>query len=300
MRIVVSGSTGMIGSALVAYLSKQGHDVIRLVRSEPPLGSPDIRWDPTSGEIDAARLEGTDAVVHLSGENIAGRWTPEKKARLRDSRIVSTKVLSDALGSLANPPEVLVSASATGYYGDREDELLTEDSSPGTGLLADLCRDWEAATEPAAKKGVRVAKTRFGVVISRSGGMIERVLTVFRMGLGGMLGSGRQYMSWVAIDDLIRAVEYVISNSTLSGPVNVVSPNPVTNKEFTRALARVLSRPAPLLVPSFVLRLAYGEMADETLLSSAQVRPAKLLASGFEFGHPDLERALRHVLGICC
>jgi uncharacterized protein (TIGR01777 family) len=190
---------------LVAHLSEQGHDILRLVRSEPPPGSHDIRWDPTSGEFDLARLEGIDAVVHLSGESIAGRWTAEKKARVRDSRIVSARVLCEALGKLANPPGVLVSASATGYYGDRGDELLTEDSPPGTGFLADLCRDWESATEPAAKSGVRVANTRFGVVLSRSGGMIQRVLPIFRMGVGGMLGSGDQYMSWVWLVTANRA-----------------------------------------------------------------------------------------------
>ena len=300
MRIAVSGSTGMIGAALVARLVEQGHVILRLVRSEPPPGSPDIRWDPTSGEFDTARLEGINAVVHLSGESIVGRWTSEKKAQVRDSRIVSARVLCEALGKLEDPPGVLVSASATGYYGDRGDELLTEDSFPGTGFLADLCRDWEAATEPAANRGVRVANTRFGVVLSRSGGMIQRALPMFRMGVGGMLGSGDQYMSWVAIDDLIRALDYVISDSALRGPVNVVSPNPVTNREFTKALSKVLSRPAPFVLPAFALRLAYGEMADETFLSSARVLPARLSASGFEFAHPDLVPALSYVLGMQC
>jgi uncharacterized protein len=296
VKIVISGSTGMIGSALCAHFSGQGHDIVRLVRSAPEPGSIDISWHPTSGEIDAVGLEGTDAVVNLSGENLASRWTPEKKARVRDSRITTTRVLCEALGNMARPPRVLISASATGYYGDKGNEVVTEDSSPGSGFLADLCREWEAATRPASDNGTRVVNIRLGVVISLSGGMLDKLLPIFQKGLGGRLGSGRQYMPWVTLDDLVMAVDHIISNDHLSGPVNVVSPNPVTNAEFTTALARVVSRPAPFAVPAFALRLAYGEMADETLLSSCRVLPMKLVSSGFEFRYSAIEDALRHAL----
>lgn len=292
MKVAVTGSSGLIGSALVAQL----RDCAKLVRRDPRPGSNEIKWDPERGLIDRAALEGLDAVVHLAGENIAGRWDEGKKARIRDSRIKGTALLSDALAGLSQKPKVFVCASAVGYYGDRGDEVLTEESPPGSGFLAEVCRLWEAATEPAAKSGIRVVNLRIGIVLSKDGGALARMLTPFKLGLGGPIGSGRQYMSWIDLDDLIRIISYVMEAESLSGPVNAVAPNPVTNAEFTRALGRALSRPAFLPLPAFAARLAFGQMADELLLASARVRPEKLLSSGFQFNYPDIDSSLRHIL----
>jgi hypothetical protein len=296
-RILITGSSGLIGSALVSLLTAGGHRVIRLVRSEPRAAENEVHWDPTAGRIDASRLEGLDAVVHLAGENIgAARWTPERKARLRESRVKGTQLLCDSLAKLSARPQVLVSASAIGYYGNRGDEILHEESPPGSGFLAEMAREWEAATEAAANAGIRVVNLRIAVVLSATGGALARMLMPFRLGVGGILGDGKQYMSWIALDDLVQAIVHSITTESLRGPVNAGSPHPVTNYEFTKTLGRVLGRPTFLPMPSFAARLAFGEMADELLLAGTRVEPTKLLASGFKFRQPELESALRHTL----
>lgn len=298
MKVLVTGSSGLIGSALVDRLARGGHVVTRLVRREPPAGSDAVRWDPEAGTIDADRLEGHDAAVHLAGEGIAAApWTDVQKARIRDSRVKGTRLLCGILPRLDAPPKVLVSASAIGYYGDRGHEVLREESPPGTGFLPDVCREWEAATDLAAGKGIRVVRLRIGMVLGPGGGALARMLPVFRAGLGGRVGNGRQYVSWIALDDLVEIAAHALGDASLEGPVNAVAPRPVINREFTRVLARVLGRPAILAVPAFAVRLTMGEMADELLLSSAHVEPTKLLASGFHFRFPELEGAIRHVLG---
>jgi uncharacterized protein (TIGR01777 family) len=296
MNILVSGASGLIGSALVPYLANAGHEVIRLVRSQPQPGERALRWDPMGGLIEESALEGVDAVVHLAGESVEERWTPQKKIRIRESRATGTRLLSESIARLATPPKVLVSASAIGYYGDRGGEILTEESAAGKGFLAEVCRAWEAATAPAAQKGVRVVPLRFGVVLSDSGGALARMLTPFRLGMGGVLGSGQQYVSWIALDDAIGAIQHAIVTALLQGPVNAVAPQAVTNQQFTKVLGKVLGRPTIFPMPAFAVRLMFGEMADELLLASTRVQPAKLVASGYGFRYPELEAALRHLL----
>jgi len=299
MRVAVSGSTGLVGSQVVASFSTAGHEVVRLVRRPPAPGEEAVRWDPEKGEVYAAGLDGLDAVVHLAGENIAsGRWNAARKAAIRDSRVNGTRFLCDALAGLARPPKTLVCASAVGIYGDRGEEPLTEVSSPGTGFLAEVCREWEAASAPAARKGIRVVALRIGMVLAPGGGALARMLPLFRAGLGGVIGGGRQYISWVALDDLPGIVLHALQRGDLSGPVNAVAPRPVTNREFTEALGKALSRPTLLPVPAFALRLAVGgEMADALLLASARVVPKRLLDTGFAFRSPELETTLRRLLG---
>jgi hypothetical protein len=296
MKVLVTGASGLIGSALVPQLAKTGHSVTRLVRAAPPPGIAAVPWDPAAGRIDPAKLEEFDAVVHLAGENIAGRWTPEKKARIRDSRVEGTRLLAEALARLVHPPKTLLCASAIGYYGDRGDELLTEASAAGKGFLADTCREWEAAAQPAAQKGIRVVHLRIGVVLSPRGGALKQMLLPFQLGLGGVVGSGRQYFSWIAIDDLVGVFLHALTNESLRGAVNAVAPEPVTNRVVTKTLGAVLARPTIFPMPAFAARLAFGEMADELLLASARVEPARLRAAGFAFRFPQLEAALRHLL----
>ena len=298
MRLAITGSTGLVGSEAVTVLSAAGHEVVRMVRRVPAPGEKAVRWDPVAREIDAAGLEGMDAVVHLAGENVgSGRWTAARKAAIRDSRVNGTRLLCDALAGLARPPKTLVCASATGYYGDRGEEALTEESLPGTGYLAEVCREWEAASDPAARKGIRVVALRIGMVLSPKGGALPRMLPLFRAGLGGVIGSGRQYVSWVALDDLPHIILHALQRGDLSGPVNAVAPRPTTNREFTEALGKALSRPTPLPVPAFALRLAVGrEMADALLLSSARAVPRRLEGTGYRFRFPELGPALRHML----
>ncbi|HEU4390113.1 MAG TPA: TIGR01777 family oxidoreductase [Blastocatellia bacterium] len=297
MRIAVTGASGLIGSALVSFLAANDHDCTRLVRSSPS-GPLEARWDPATGQIEpAAAIEGLDAVVNLAGEPIAeGRWTTAKKSRIRESRVGGTRRLAEALLRLDRPPRILVAASAIGFYGDRGDEVLTEDSAPGTGFLADACRDWEKAAQPAVDAGIRVVHLRIGLVLSNSGGALPRMLLPFRMGVGGRIGSGKQYMSWIALDDLVGVAYYVLTDDAARGPINAVSPNPVTNLEFTKALGKALSRPTVFPLPGFAARLALGEMADELLLASQRVKPARLISSRFQFKLPEIESALRSVL----
>jgi uncharacterized protein (TIGR01777 family) len=297
LRIAVTGASGLVGRALTAFLSTGGHTVLRLVRRPATAG--EIAWNP-AGVMDVEALEGTDALVHLAGENIAaGRWTGERRRRIRDSRLRGTAALAEAIGRLRRPPRVFISAAAIGIYGDRGDELLDDASPPGPPgwFLGDVCRAWEAATEPARRAGIRVALPRLGAVLSPAGGALAKMLPVFRAGLGGRVGRGRRWMSWMSLEDAVGAMHHALFTDALDGPFNAVAPEPVTNAAFTRTLARVLRRPAVLPVPPVALRAVFGAMADETVLSSARVVPTGLLASGYAFRHPTLEEALRFELG---
>ena len=302
MKIIVTGSTGLVGTALVRSLLSEGHQVTRLVRGDSQTfsapGTAAVRWDPSKGTVEAAELEGHDAVVHLAGEPVAGgRWTDEKKRRIRDSRVKSTKLLAETLAGLREKPKVLVSASAIGFYGNRGGEVLHEESASGEDFLSEVCRDWEKAALPASQAGIRVVHLRIGIVLSADGGALAQMLTPFKLGIGGRMGSGAQYMSWVALDDVVGIIEHALKDEQVRGPVNTVAPAPVTNAEFAKAMGHVLSRPALLPMPAFALRLALGrEMADALLLGGARVEPARLKATGYQFAYPDLEGALRHVL----
>lgn len=300
MRVGITGSSGLVGTALRPVLTTGGHRVLRIVRGPSGGDRTRIAWDPQAGTIDAQALEGTDALVHLAGENIAaGRWTAARKQRILDSRVEGTRTLCTALAMLAQPPRVLVSASAIGFYGHRGGELLDETSGPGRGFLADVARQWEAATEPAARRGIRVVLLRFGMILSPHGGALGRLLRPFRLGLGGRLGDGRQYSSWICVDDAVAAIYHALLTDALEGPLNVVAPHPVANAELARTLARLLHRPAWLPVPAFVLRLAFGDMADEVLLAGARAVPRRLVESGYTFRYPELHTALGHLLGRC-
>ncbi|MBP7830436.1 MAG: TIGR01777 family oxidoreductase [Kiritimatiellae bacterium] len=298
MNIVMTGASGLIGSTLRPVLQADGHTLIPLPRVSKRAGPPAARaWDPEKGAFPSEALEGADAVIHLAGESIAAlRWTAAKKDRIRNSRVTGTRQLCEAFARLPRPPRVLVAASAIGYYGDRGDEILDEDSAPGSGFFPDLCRDWEAATRPATEAGIRVVNLRFGVVLARAGGALPRMLPPFRLGLGGPLGGGRQFMSWIALDDAVGAIRHALRDETLRGPVNAVSPQPVTNRDFARTLGGILHRPTFFRVPAFVLKLVLGEMAGPLLLASARVAPRKLEAAGFAFRFPALAGALRQAL----
>lgn len=300
MRIAITGSSGLIGSALLARFEQEGHAVTRLVRAT---GVRDPRrrtavWIPPSGMIDRTGLEAHDVVVHLAGEDIAGgRWTPARKQTIRESRIHGTRLLCETLATLTQKPRVLITASGIGYYGNHQPDHRLDESSPrGTGFLADLVRDWEQATTVAATAGIRVVHTRFGIVLSPRGGALSKMLLPFKLGLGGKVGSGRQVMSWVALDDVSSVMLHIIEHQTLSGPVNVVSPNAVTNADFTRALGRALARPTMLPLPAFAARLLFGEMADALLLGGARVLPKRLEDSAYHFAYPRVEQALAHLL----
>jgi uncharacterized protein (TIGR01777 family) len=297
VRILVTGATGLVGSALVAALAG-GSEVIRLSRRAPRAPG-DLQWDPDAGTLARAPLEGLDAVVHLAGESIGGRrWNAAHQRSVRESRVRGTRLLSETLGSLARPPRVLVSASGVGWYGDRGEERLTETSGPGNGFLAEVARAWEEATTPAARRGIRVIHLRSGLVLAPRGGALEPMRRLTGLGLGGPLGGGRQWMSWIAIDDLVSAIAHGLTREELRGPVNMVAPGATRQAEFARTLGRVLSRPAWLPAPRLALRLVLGrEMADELLLASQRAEPARLRETGFAFRFPALEPALRHVLG---
>jgi uncharacterized protein len=297
MKILVSGSHGLVGKALIHSLTTDGHEVLRLVRGARAFGAPEIEWHPNQGQLDAEHLEGLDVVVHLAGESIAsGRWTESKKRAIRESRVKGTSLLSEALARLSRPPSVFLSASAIGYYGNRGDEVLTEESVPGKDFLSSVCVEWENATKAAMEKGIRTVHARFGIILDTNGGALAQMLGPFRMGIGGRVGSGKQWMSWIALEDVVSGLKFLIADKPVHGPVNFVAPNPVTNDEFTKTLGRVLSRPTLIPVPAFGARLAFGELADALLLSSQRVEPSVLEDKGFLFSWPTLEPALRHVI----
>ena len=300
MKILMGGASGLVGRAAAAFLTTGGHEVVRLVRPKSDAADgPTARWDPKAGEIEPGALDGIDAVIHLSGENLAaGRWTDARKRRILDSRVVTTRLLAEAMARQAQPPKVWVCASAVGYYGDNGDQVLTEASRKGEGFLADVCEAWEESTRPAVDAGVRVVHARFGVILSPDGGALGKMLPIFKVGGGGPLGGGEQYMSWIALDDVVGALHHALLTEGLEGAVNVTAPNPVPNQTFAETLGKVLGRPAVVPAPAFALRLALGkEMAEETLLASTRAYPKKLEDTGYAFRHPDLEGALRHVLG---
>ncbi len=296
MRVLISGSTGLIGSRLVPALEEAGHEVYRLVRSEAPKGDRSLRWAPYDDVIERDRLAEMDAVVHLAGENIMGRWTEAKKREIRRSRVKTTAFLAEVLASLPDPPRVWVTASAVGYYGDRGDEVLAEDSAAGQDFLARVCRDWEKAAEPAVEAGIRVVHLRFGAVLTPRGGALAKMLPPFRMGLGGRVGDGRQYVSWISLEDAVGVVRFVLENDDIAGPVNVVAPNPVTNAELAQTLGTVLHRPAAVPVPKFALRTVFGDLADGAMLASQRVNPRILTQHEYHFKDPQLAEALRRML----
>jgi uncharacterized protein (TIGR01777 family) len=295
MKILISGASGLVGSALAPFLTTQGHEVVRLGRSARD-GC--VQWDPAAGTIDESALAGVDAVVHLAGANVgSGRWTASRKKEILESRVVPTRFLVDVCGRMPKPPSVFVSASASGFYGNTGEREIDEDEPAGTGFLADVCRQWEAEAMRAADFGMRAICLRTGVVLTPKGGALAKLLPVFRVGLGGPAGNGRQWMSWIAIDDLLAVILHVVSNSAWTGPVNVVSPNPVQNAEFSTVLGKVLGRPSAVAVPSLALKAMFGQMARETILASACLRPRRLIDSGFQFQFETIEPALRHLLG---
>lgn len=297
MKIAITGASGLVGTALSSFLTTGGHAVVRLVRRAPQ-ATDEVLWAPDAGTVDGAALEGVDAVVHLAGESIAeGRWTAARKERLRATRIGPTRLLAETLAGLKRKPRVMLSASAIGYYGDRGDAWVNERDPPAADFLGRLAAEWEAAAEPAARAGIRVVNLRTGIVLSPAGGALGKMLLPFKAGLGGALGPGTQYMSWVAIDDLLGIIHHALDREDLEGPLNAVAPSPVTNAEFTKTLGRVLGRPAIAPIPAFGLRLAFGEMAEATLLASTRVRPERLEATRYRFRFPDLESSLRHLLG---
>jgi len=295
-NILITGASGFVGTYLTEFLTDKGYNVIILSRSVKNTKASIAHWDPESGEIDIDALQNLGAVVHLAGESITGRWTDHKKEQIENSRVLGTKLLSESIASLNKKPEVLISASAIGIYGNRDDEILDEASSPGGGFLADVGVKWEEATSSAKDAGIRVCNLRIGLVLGQDGGALEKMLAPFKFGLGGRIGDGTQYWSWIAVDDLIQIIYYLLKNENVEGPVNAVSPNPVTNNQFTKALGRTLNRPTIFPLPAFAARGLLGEMADETMLSSTRVIPQKLLDSGFKFKYTDLNEALSGIL----
>jgi len=296
MRILISGASGLVGKSLVNFLSLNQHQVVKLVRTRTDVKKDEIVWDIKKKKIDLSSLEGFDAIIHLAGENIAGRWTEEKKKKIEESRVASTQLLCRALSGLHLPPRVFISASAIGYYGDQADRVLTETSAKGQGFLADVCNKWEHPTHALSEKGIQVVNIRTGMVLSPKGGALKTMLLPFKLGLGGKIGSGKQYMSWIALDDLVAIFATLLQNSHITGPVNAVSPYPVTNEEFTKTLGNVLNRPTFLAVPEFVIKKLLGEMGEALLLVSQRVRPEILLDSHFSFTHPRLGEALEYLL----
>ena len=296
MRILISGSGGLVGQALSEALVKDGHKIVSLVRHKAA-GETQVEWHPNQGSIDAEGVNGVDVVVHLAGESIAsGRWTDEKKLRIRESRVKGTTLLSETLARLENPPGCFICASAIGYYGDRGDEVLTEESAPGNDFLSEVCVAWEKATGSAQAKGIRTIHARFGIILDKEGGALSKMLTPFRMGLGGRVGEGKQWMSWIALQDVVNGLKLVMNDAAIEGPLNFVAPRPVTNAEFTKTLGDVLSRPTLFPMPAFAARLVLGEMADALLLSSAKVEPKRLKEIGYQFKFDVLQSALDAIL----
>ena len=296
MKILLTGASGLVGKHLIPVLKKANHQIVRLVRSKDQANEDTVYWSPLSGEIEVDRLRHIDAVIHLAGEPIMGRWTDNKKERIRQSRADATNFLCKQLGQLSPPPRTLIAASAIGYYGNRPDAWIDEDAPPGTGFLPEVCSAWEEATESARKAGIRVVNLRIGVVLSPDGGALAQMLTPFRLGLGGKIGDGKLYMSWLTLEELIGMIQFALQTESLSGPVNAVAPNPVTNLEMTRILGRLVHRPTIFSVPSLAVRILFGEMGIDLLLAGARVKPVRLSEAGYEFKHPDLEHALGQVL----
>jgi hypothetical protein len=293
-RILLSGVSGPIGAALLPSLRQRGYAVTRLVRGNA-IGADQIVWDPLK-PLSPEAVSGFDGVIHLAGESIVGRWTEAKKKQIRNSRVEGTRHLAEALAATAQRPRVFIAGSAIGYYGDRGEEILREDSAPGNGFLPGVCREWEAAAQPAIDAGIRTANIRTGVVLSPKGGALGKMLPPFKMGVGGRIGDGKQWMSWIDVQDMVGAIHHIMKTDLLHGPVNLVAPKPVTNAEFTKILAAVLHRPAIFPVPAFAARLAFGQMADELLLASQRVEPTKLVRSGYPFQYVDLGKALADIL----
>jgi len=296
MKIAMTGAGGLIGSALTKRLESSGHKIIPLVRDKEAAENEAVFWDPYENIIEKEKLEGFDGVVHLSGENLAERWNDEKKRKIRDSRVITTSLLTETLINLQDPPKVFVSASAIGIYGDRGDEILTEESTSGKGFLADITREWEKASERLDGSSIRSVNLRIAMVLSSEGGALQKMIPAFKTGVGGKIGSGKQYVSWIGIDDLVRIFEFALTEESLRGAVNAVSPNPVTNEKFTEALAEVLGRPSFATIPAFAVKMMFGEMGKETVLSSARAIPKRLQETSFEFQYPDIEKALHAVL----
>ena len=296
MKILITGPTGLIGRAVIEEAIKRGDSFTGLTRSSTSLYDSQAHWDPDSGDIDLSSLEGHDAVINLAGETITGRWTPEKKERIRTSRIRSAELLVSSILKLESKPKILVGASAVGFYGDRGDEVLTEESTSGEGFFPEICKEWESKLRPLEEAGIRVVNLRIGVVLSKDGGALKEMLLPFKLGLGGRIGNGRQYWSWITIDDVVGAIFHCIENENVKGPVNIVAPGSVTNSKFTEELGKALGRPTVFPVPAFAARALFGEMADEAILSSVRVEPEKLLKTGYQFKHTDLLQALRTVV----
>lgn len=295
MKILISGASGLIGTNLIQTLLAKGHQVYKLVR-RAPRGIDEIEWDAEKGIGDEEKLEDFDAVIHLAGDNIAENWSEEKKRKIRDSRVTGTRVLVDALKRRINPPKHFISASAIGFYGDRGSEQINEESAAGKGFLPEICQEWEREALKAENFGARVVLLRTGVVLAKDGGALAKMLTPFKFAVGGVVGSGKQYMSWIALDDEIKIIHFVLENSEIKGAINLTAPNPVTNEEFTHTLGKVLNRPTILPIPAFAIKLLFGEMGETLLLEGARVYPQKLLDANFAFSYTDLESALKQIL----
>lgn len=295
MKILIAGSSGLVGQALIKHFEGRGDEVYRLVRSNGQKKG--ILWDPAHGKINPGQIEGFDAVINLAGENIASYWTKAKKKKILESRVKSTETLSRCLAELKNPPKVFINASATGFYGNSGDEIVSESSPNGSGFLSQVCKEWEAAAKPAVDRGIRTVFLRTGIVLSPHGGALSKMLIPFRLGLGGVVGPGKQYMSWIALDELVHVIAFIVDNDAVVGPVNAVSPHPVTNREFTKTLGGVLHRPTIFPLPSLIAHFVAGEMADEMLLSSTRAEPKVLLSAGYKYRYPQLGPTLKELLG---
>jgi uncharacterized protein (TIGR01777 family) len=303
MKVLVSGASGLVGSELIHELKRKGHQPVRLVRRKGLTSDAEITWDINAGKLDPQALHEIDAVIHLAGENIAGgRWSDERKQKIVDSRVKGTRLLAETLAKLENPPKVFISASAVGFYGNRGDELLNDVSGKGSGFLADTCKQWEEACQPARDKDIRVINSRFGIILSPKGGALKAMYWPFKLGMAGDLGNGKQYMSWIALEDVVGALVHMLTHDDLKGPVNVVSPNPVTNHEFTDAMRKAVICPMLPMhywtppAPAFAVKALLGEMAEQLLLASQRVQPVALLGSGYEFHQPELKAALDSLL----